>query len=187
MSFFISSRNFDDQWSSNFHRFVNWCIQNVEKHQVRKLVFDNYQKCPVSLMEFDWLYSEEEGRHYHCFYLGPKLCLRAHAYCVHVTRHSWLTQLARNFGACPVLRQDKHQISEEWWSRLEFSSKQSPDIQINDGSEFFRRHFLSRHETCKKNVQLYLYINNDPLIICFLFILCNFRVKFLFSITDVLV
>ena len=34
-------RNFDDQLSSNFHMFV-------EIHQVRRLVFDNYQRCPVS-------------------------------------------------------------------------------------------------------------------------------------------
>ena len=41
-------RNFDDRLSSNFHRCVLFCAY-VDTHQVRRLVFDNYQWCQVSL------------------------------------------------------------------------------------------------------------------------------------------
>ena len=44
----LLSRNFDDQLSSNFHRFLILCIC-CEMHQVRRLVFDNYQLCPKPL------------------------------------------------------------------------------------------------------------------------------------------
>ena len=40
-------RNFDDQLSSIFHRFCYF--MHVEIHQVSRLVFDNYQRCPVPL------------------------------------------------------------------------------------------------------------------------------------------
>ena len=43
----LLSRNFDDQLRSNYHRFVTCAY--VEIHQVRRLVFDNYQRCLVSL------------------------------------------------------------------------------------------------------------------------------------------
>ena len=56
--FFLSlfSCNCDDQLSPNFHRFVIWC---VEIHQVRILVFDNYQSCPVPFIPLPmgrWVY-----------------------------------------------------------------------------------------------------------------------------------
>ena len=38
----------DDQLSLNFHRFV-FVHNYAEIHQVRRLVFDNYQYCPLSL------------------------------------------------------------------------------------------------------------------------------------------
>ena len=40
-------RNFDDQLSSNFPRFV--ICAYIEIHHVRKLLFENNQRCPVSL------------------------------------------------------------------------------------------------------------------------------------------
>ena len=40
--------NFDDQLSRNFHRFYA-CYDGI--HQVRTLVFDNYQTCPVPLKQ----------------------------------------------------------------------------------------------------------------------------------------
>ena len=41
-------------WAQHFHRFVMLCIcWEVENHQVRRLVSDNNQKCPMSLTLFD--------------------------------------------------------------------------------------------------------------------------------------
>ena len=45
--FFQLSRNSDDQSRSNYTGLLFY--RYVEKHQVRRLVFDNYQKCPLSL------------------------------------------------------------------------------------------------------------------------------------------
>ena len=48
--FFLSllSRNFDYQLSINCHRFVLYAyVMYVGIHQVRRLVFYNYQECPV--------------------------------------------------------------------------------------------------------------------------------------------
>ena len=44
-----SSCNRDDQSSPNFHRFVKYAYNYVGIHQVRILVFDKYQTCPVPL------------------------------------------------------------------------------------------------------------------------------------------
>ena len=48
--FFLSllSRNFDDQLTSNFHKLFH---TYVEIHQVKRLVFGNYQQFPVSLSQ----------------------------------------------------------------------------------------------------------------------------------------
>ena len=46
--FFQLSRNSDDQSRSNYTGLLFY--RYVEKHQVRRLVFDNYQKCPVSFI-----------------------------------------------------------------------------------------------------------------------------------------
>ena len=40
--FHYSFANYNDHLSSNYHRFVIWCM-------LRRLVFDNYQRCPVPL------------------------------------------------------------------------------------------------------------------------------------------
>ena len=45
----IITRNFDDHLGSNFH---NFCFASfVEIHQMKRLVFDNYQRFQVSLTE----------------------------------------------------------------------------------------------------------------------------------------
>ena len=49
LSLLILFSNFDDWLSSNFHRLL-FCAY-VEIHQVRRQVFDNYQRCPVSLIK----------------------------------------------------------------------------------------------------------------------------------------
>ena len=46
----------DDQLSSNFHRFVYFVhMLRYTIHQVRGLVFDNYQRCRVSFSRKYWL------------------------------------------------------------------------------------------------------------------------------------
>ena len=45
----LLSCKFDDRFSSNFHRFVISC-NSVEICQLWRLVFENYQQCPVSLI-----------------------------------------------------------------------------------------------------------------------------------------
>ena len=54
--FFLSSlsRNFDDQLSSNFSQ-VCYFIHMLTLHQLRRLVFDNNQKCPVFLKTTKYL------------------------------------------------------------------------------------------------------------------------------------
>ena len=48
--FSLFSRNFNYQFIKQIHRFVIF-MNNVEMHQMRKLVLDNDQRCPVPLNE----------------------------------------------------------------------------------------------------------------------------------------
>ena len=49
--FFLSllSHNFKDQLSSNFYRFVIWCMCWDTPSEKTEKIWDNYQKCPVFL------------------------------------------------------------------------------------------------------------------------------------------
>ena len=52
--------NFDDQLSLKFHRFVtHYFMHYVVIHQLRILVFDNYQRCPSVPLSFSCCYIKE--------------------------------------------------------------------------------------------------------------------------------
>ena len=58
----LISCNFANQLSPNFHRFVILCI-HVEIFQVRRLIFDNYQRCPVPLNTPGLIVIKKDAKH----------------------------------------------------------------------------------------------------------------------------
>ena len=87
----LLSCNFDDQLTPSFHEFVILNIVGI--HQVRILVFDNYQKCPIANPQSVMLTSSTNSlsniNHYFFQYLERKKKKSVFAFKLKKAYHQW--------------------------------------------------------------------------------------------------